>query len=233
MVYLRKNRLVSSRFGDHTVPSLSLLLSDFIAMHTRSLRSRNLDGNHDQHDSPCATSEQEGSPLTTELPEFSPHVSPVIATPFAGFITSRPKRKRTLSSKGSSYQSSLGARAGSSSSSHLSQIAPRRHSGNSRASPISHDGPKSSSGRGRNLNRRASPLPDSPSFPGAPAIVLPPSPGNLANKVGRTRIGCQAPVVEPTTRKVYSPRVPLPRRGKTTDGGITAVDLTKKKSPRT
>ena len=219
--------------------SLSLLLSDFIAMHTRSLRSRNLDGNHDRHDSPLSINDQEGSPLSTELPECSLHVSPVVATPFAGLIPSRPKRKRTLSSKGSSYQSSLGARAGSSSSSHLSQIAPRRHSGNSRASPISHDGPKSSSGRGHNLNRRASPLPDSPSFPGVPAIVLPPFPGNLTRRVGRSRVGCLAPVVQPTPKKIYSPRVPLPRRGKTTDGGNTAVDLTgsiscsKKKSPRT
>ena len=202
-------------------------------------------GNLDNRGSPLSTNNQECSPLATELAEYSPHVSPVVDTPLAGFIPSRLKRRRTLSSKGSLYQASLNPRARSSSSSHLSLIAPRRHSGvgassdNSRPSPPSHDGPRSSSGRGRNLNRQASPLPDSPSFPGAPAIVLPPSSENLARRVGRSRVGCMASVVQPAPKKIYTPRVPLPRRGKTTDGGTTAVDIAgsiscaKKKSPRT
>ena len=53
--------------------------------------------------------------------------------------------------------------------------------------PPPHDGTIFSS-RGRNLRRRAQPLPDTPTFPGSPPIVLPPSSCHAAKHVAGKRV---------------------------------------------
>ena len=87
-----------------------------------------------------------------------------------------------------------------------------------RPRPLSRDGLRSSSGRGRNLRRRANPLPDTPSFPNSPPISLPPSPEHMASNVGGVRVRTdRSPVFFASPPKLpYSPRVPLPQRASST-----------------
>ena len=64
---------------------------------------------------------------------------------------------------------------------------PSSSSGRSSVEPPPRHNTRSSSDRGRNLRRRAHPLPDSPTFPGSPPIVLPPSPDHMARHVAGKR----------------------------------------------
>ena len=98
-------------------------------------------------------------------------------------------------------------------------VAARRSAADFRAEgyrqrPPSREGQRTS-GRGRTLHRRALPLPDASSFPGAPAIILPPSPEDRAKIVAGKRMKesrRSRSFVHPKNT-VYSPRVSLPLRG--------------------